>query len=1411
MEEDSVLSDDAAKNGKRIIVEEGMEKVKDFVYKNFKEGTDDSLVKNTEQTCTKGHGISLRKETPSVNKAHCKNQQGAVFSGKILSFGCSVCQDGLMYSPNDLLKHFRATHHGILPRYPCDLCGFVTYEFPALQRHRMEHRNAMATCEICNDEVEYSLLMLTRHYIACHSKNGRFACKLCGFTTVDAGTFVQHIHHHNESSWKCFKCKHSSLSQAEHHKHMKGHSGKFLFMCQICAYGATRSECLQKHMLAVHKEETVRQKTCSTGDDSSSPAGSVILKAMLNKCSSITGALQEYQRNPELNCHSELSCPPNQNGWLLNEEEINHFDGMLENDNKLTSKISEQSDSVGSFQECDHSASADQVNYNNPNGLTVLMVKNKISLPPNCTTKVIGFKVVGGKKHLVLKVIPAAKQELSIQTFTDAASQNLGMKSKERFENGDCPDITSSLLYSFSHSFRNGSCLQRDQDGMAVKLNIETEAKSEYCLLSPAPNRVHRQTTPSPCADEVHPVTSDFEDVGDQSHSYQSTCSERSSFNDIISESCDTDENTQCGAEISNNVFTDKDAGTSLPTHAVNQTLSKVAVVENIDNPDDAVSISVTVTDALSDKHKDNWDLNATEGDQFLSSQEHAGSVTEMKPHTEDPLQMDTPQNLKEIIMTIPDSPEKPSTVSHKEKDSLVLSSSVQNSPNQEVFTFHNYSKEIVDISAEDVQEFDDLSEITDEESECESTHFTLTLAESPEPFTGDSGDESSQNESLCDHEKSIKNVPHGDSEVDCISRVEDPPTECVDSEAVLQDFNIIKIEEENIPISNNDSETIEPSASLGRSVEEPSASLGRSVEEPSVSLRRSVEEPSASLSRSVEEPSASLGRSVEEPSGAFTQKVSKESMNFSSANSSSGLSKATLQILQLSDGKQPVLLRTIDNKVSMPVKFTTAPGFKIIANSTNPQINFTCMKAGFEKANNTSGATFSSSTRIGVLAPRAEAVEKGVTLLSAVQPGVGTISNRVLINSTGHKGPVLFTSTSPFNTADKTLKTQPTCYLVQRSVPLVQTSSTSGPKLANVQQWPGSRPVFAMPVSSLGKATTLQPVRLFRCFSPAKPGIFLNNQNAKMVTQCSQISGSSGNKVLLKLIAPSSDSASAPPNSSYKPVFLATGSHTQCLLLPANISKDNVPAGMTKLVTIQSTAEGNSTESISQLNVTKQGETDRTVRAPSPVQPAGKRKRHTKELLQLPVAVHKARRLENKEASEKETTGLWQPVAKDVESKLRIVPFRSRQTIKYPRRHQPVVVLNHPDADIPEVANIMKVVSRHRGAVAKVALSQKTVDALSELDAAGKTCVTADQSEGQNPRPRPLHSAVRERFLLKLKLKKKSKKKYEVVDNVPGCRGKSAVFECWFCGRLFNNQEDWIGHGQRHLMEATRDWNKLF
>lgn len=164
-----------------------------------------------------------------------------------------------------------------------------------------------------------------------------------------------------------------------------------------------------------------------------------------------------------------------------------------------------------------------------------------------------------------------------------------------------------------------------------------------------------------------------------------------------------------------------------------------------------------------------------------------------------------------------------------------------------------------------------------------------------------------------------------------------------------------------------------------------------------------------------------------------------------------------------------------------------------------------------------------------------------------------------------------------------------------------------------------------------------------------------------------------------------------------------------------------------------------------------------------------------------------------------------WQLVPRSTERTLKLIAISPAQLIKRPMGDQPVVVLNHPDADIPEVARIMEVVNRYRGEVQKVILSRKTLNALSAMN--GEVPRTEEPTDHQT-KPlvqMPLRSSVQERFILKLKLRRLSRKKYEVVGGGSPSRDRVMKFRCWFCGRVFASQETWMIHRQRHLMEWKR------
>uniref|UniRef100_A0A8D1MTZ2 Zinc finger protein 518B n=1 Tax=Sus scrofa TaxID=9823 RepID=A0A8D1MTZ2_PIG len=151
------------------------------------------------------------------------------------------------------------------------------------------------------------------------------------------------------------------------------------------------------------------------------------------------------------------------------------------------------------------------------------------------------------------------------------------------------------------------------------------------------------------------------------------------------------------------------------------------------------------------------------------------------------------------------------------------------------------------------------------------------------------------------------------------------------------------------------------------------------------------------------------------------------------------------------------------------------------------------------------------------------------------------------------------------------------------------------------------------------------------------------------------------------------------------------------------------------------------------------------------------------------------------------------------VARQLRLIAAKPDQLIKCPRRNQPVIVLNHPDVDSPEVSNVMKVINKYKGNVLKVVLSERTRCQLGIRR--HHVRLTYQNAEEANQ--------VKRQMMLKMKLKKVHKNNYQVVDSLPD-DSSQCIFKCWFCGRLYEDQEEWMSHGQRHLIEATRGWDAL-
>lgn len=1445
MEDDLTTPEDPAESDFNIIEVDDKEAVKEFVSKHLKEMAAQSsglIYSDPDDTSieeTVSHNKTSRKAS---KKSPCKIQQGAVFSGKILSFGCSECKDDATYSPNDLLKHFQGAHKGSLPTYPCDLCGFVTNEFPALQRHRIGHRNTLVTCEICNDDVQYSLLLLTRHFIMCHSLNGHFHCEKCKFSTTDAGTFVQHIHHHNESRIKCLKCQYVSSSRSEHQRHQKAHSGTFPFTCQFCGHGAARREYLTKHMATVHGEDAEKKNVWKTIEDSNNTLtnSSAGLKLLLKKSPSSGGASKESQWMSKLNSLPGVGLI-DQNGRLFGSEKtLEETQPYLEKTvgskkdskkwNKGTHKNEQQcsSQTMSSIpspsNESDSSPGSDAGSPNS-NGLTVLMVKNKISLPPNCTTKVMGFRMVDGKKHLVLKVIPTVKLDCSPQNALSLVEQEMVFsasdngaetrKHSESTENGENSRTVCPTSHYLAVSQRSGSPFSQapgltstpgtDHDASVLtEVKVEEEERSIGEMLQsvdeqegvdkqnlsksldgkPASNNEQILSKATGCGVPVSPLAKESElPFVENSQSPNCAKTQPTILSKLSTKSPDvvlrgnllaSDVSPPCtsiiemisipASSVGGVLVADKLNDVSLLSETDSNSIPPNQGFEEIVNTTTHCTESLIRDSTLPDGIIGERELSTDTVKKKLSSNGKSGSLP--------PKETDSDSFVKEL--NPPDS---------------TIDTSADNLLNQEVFSFHNYSKETSSISSNSTQLFENPSEHSTEDESAwrtrESPEWSLTLAASPQPVVeqgtdltesrSKSGETRNAEETLKGDISTTERVSDCDIEVDeCIATVEDLGSSMPNEEEVLtpQGHLAVKLEEESVPLS---------------------------------------EKPTGCKSTS-----AALGRIVEEHSDAIiSHQLEKERVGSSAAGLESVRpSKTTLRILQTTEGKQQMFLQTAENRYAVPVQLKGNSGFKLITKSSTPQINVSYVKPGMERQNSTSGiAVTLNSGRIGMSSTAAGATEKGPKLISTVQPGASTSASRYLVNSSALKSPLLLSGTAHGTPSENTIRGQPTCYLVQRPLPIAQVLSNASSKLTNSNSQLSSRPVLAMPVNAADKSNTVQTGRqafLVRYISPVKSGSTLQNQSSE----------SRGNKVLLKIVRTANGIVSGgSPSAANQPLYLATGSSQAPCFLVSNKCNTNTPTGLKKLIPLKHASQrpvAPSKFSKLQSSVVRQQEgvdLQRSHLSPRAIRPPSQRKRRRKTLFdELPEPVPKSRRLTNKTLPEKEYSSFWVPVPKDVERTLRLSPFTSLQQFKCPRRNQPVVVLNHPDADIPEVTSIMRLVNRHKGAVSKVALSRKTVQVLSELGPVGgkRIAVKSHSSQISGPQPRLIESSARERFILKMNLKKMTKKKYEVV-NSSSVAERPLSFSCWFCGRLFVNQEDWIGHGQRHLMEATRDWEKLF
>ncbi|XP_036294585.1 zinc finger protein 518A isoform X3 [Pipistrellus kuhlii] len=408
------------------------------------------LFQHKSQTARKSINMktgSCTEEGTLLHKSEKVEETGIKMSAKVLSFNCLKCQDSTRYSPNDLQKHFQMWHQGELPSYPCEMCNFSASDFQLFKLHRRIHRGTSVKCDICNDEKIYTLLDLTKHFISTHCVNGSFQCEKCTFSTLDVGTFVQHIHRHNDVHYKSDKYHHVYLSRGEMQKHPNNvHSVTFPFNCKYCRFGTSKREYLVRHVLTLHKEHLyAKEKLEKDKYEKRMAQTSVGLKLVLKRYK-IGTSRKIFWKRKKINNESDQSIEQNtevlknmnktqansEDQSCLTQEHLNEErDERLhcENNDKTAESESEKQTllSTGQYNKAGELSNVTSGSSKTAvQGPTVVTVKNnRITVPANYSAKFMGFKMVDGKQHIVIKLLPTIKQNLcSPSSQSDAAKDS---------------------------------------------------------------------------------------------------------------------------------------------------------------------------------------------------------------------------------------------------------------------------------------------------------------------------------------------------------------------------------------------------------------------------------------------------------------------------------------------------------------------------------------------------------------------------------------------------------------------------------------------------------------------------------------------------------------------------------------------------------------------------------------------------------------------------------------------------------------------------------------------------------------------------------------------------------------------------------------------------------------------------
>lgn len=1364
-------------------------------------------------------------------------EEGIKMSAKILNFNCLKCQDSTRYSPNDLQKHFHMWHHGELPSYPCEMCSFSASDFQVFKQHRRTHRSTLVKCDICNNESVYSLLDLTKHFASTHCVNGNFQCEKCKFSTQDVGTFVQHIHRHNEIRYKCGKCHHVCFTKGELQKHLYVHSGTFPFTCQYCNYGATRREHLIRHVITLHKEHLyAKEKLEKDKYEKRMAKTSAGLKLILKrykigasrktfwKRKKINGSDRSMEKNTQVLKKVNRTLVKSEDQNHLVHEHLNEKDERLhcENNDKPAQPESEKpivltNGQCNRAEEGSHSASSFLKTA--VQGPTVLMVKNnRITVPANYSAKFMGFKMVDGKQHIVIKLLPTSKQNLystgSQSETTKDNGTNLQPQTSDTagFLPGIATELSDNVYTKAATQFSCPPAVHVEEITSEKEMTLLSQRKNMLQTIDDEKKLSSLSTTSELVASSVN-LTTKVETTRDddlwgshitQSHPEVPGTAIRSPDKVKSNAHSNGDMHNYCINYVNPELPVESSNQGSLPFHNYSKMnnsgkrrrFSGTAVCDNSPQRDPSSSKTV-FQQPISESVLSLVRKESSNPDSLLAS------ISLL--HTKDGTLKTQTEAGEQCVL---------------EKGQNIDGQTLYTNENEDFERMTEKSK-WDDISSDDSSMMPRITSVFSLKSEQASEFLPPEL-----------------NQLLQDELKAKTDVKQ--DSVNTASK--DLP--------LHYDQSYQKLEGECKIIESSKDFKVQgicptPPANVGISIPTNDVNLNCSGKEKhmlSVSPDMRDSEKTTRIS--------GIGTLLKTQSDAIiTQQLVKDKLRATTQNFGSLCIQSPFVN---SEPKNTIYVQT-PKGFFVPVHLSNKPGLHVISSGKSlPLVSAQGVSPPL-LVNKKPGMllTFNNGKLEGVSTVKTESVQAcGTTtkepckmpllkveqnnncLTPALCSSIGSCLSMkgCSENTLPLKGPYIIKSA-----ANSSVKAVPTSNVMSEHqgtklniLESVKQHNETFPKSPLYTLLPdGKQAVFLKCVmpnkTQLLKPKLVQNSTYYQNIQPKKPEgapqkILLKIFNPVLnVTAANNLSVSNCASSLQKGTVPSNQTVGGeqkePESSRDALPFMLDD------MMPANeivITSATCPESSDEPICITDCSEPR----VLRYKTMERKKTSKKhfsrIRNKDSETAFVSRNRNCKrkyndsypEPPRKKAMLHRKCKEKSKPEDIHESFGFSRRrLPKDSVRTLRLFPFSSKQLVKCPRRNQPVVVLNHPDADAPEVVNVMKTIAKFNGRVLKVSLSKRTINALLKPVCYNLSETPYDFSK-RHKTFKPI-SSVKERFVLKLTLKKTSKNNYQIVKTTSESVLK-ATFSCWFCGRVFDNQDTWAGHGQRHLMEATRDWNTL-